>query len=133
MTKQPSRPDTFIHVAQDLEVAGLLWHPEVGDEVADRDGRSPIAILVDPQGMTPDELRSTYLWLPTVEQIILQFEARQAVLFHAGLEFSDRRVCYKTVLHVQNGHIESMAGSFRVSLGLALRDLLISDAPIIVN
>lgn len=133
MTKPAARPETFIYVAQDLEVAGLLWHPEVGDEVADRDGRSPIAILVDPQGMTPEELRSTYIWLPTVEQIILQFEVRQAVLFHAGLEFTEKRVCYKTVLHMQNGHIESMADSFRVSLGLALRDLLISDAPIIVN
>lgn len=133
MAKQAVPTDRLIHVAQDLEVAGLLWHPEVGDEVAERDGRSPIAILVDPQGMTPDELRSTYIWLPTVEQIILQFEARQAVLFHAGLEFNDKRICYKTVIHVQNGHIESMADSFRVSLGLALRDLLISDAPTIVN
>ncbi len=133
MTKATVLTDRFIYVAQDLEVAGLLWHPEVGDEVADRDGRSPIAILVDPQGMTPDELRSTYIWLPTVEQMILQFEARQAVLFHAGLEFNDKRICYKTVIHVQNGHIESMADSFRASLGLALRDLLISDAPTIVN
>ena len=133
MSKTTTQTDKFIYVAQDLEVAGLLWHPEVGDEVADRGGQSPVAILVDPQGMTPDELRSTYLWLPTVEQIILQFEARQAVLFHAGLEFSDTRLCYKTVLQVQNGHIECRADSFRLSLGIALRDLLISDAPTIVN
>ena len=133
MTKAVSPTEKFIYVAQDLEVAGLLWHPEVGDEVADREGQSPVAILVDPQGMTPDELRSTYLWLPTVEQMIMQFEARQAVLFHAGLEFTERKLCYKTVLHIQNGHIECRADSFRLSLGLALRDLLISDVPSIVN
>ena len=133
MTKPTVVTDKFIFVAQDLEGAGLLWHPEVGDEVADRDGQSPVAILVDPQGMTPDELRSEYLWLPTVEQMIVQFEARQAVLFHAGLEFNEKQFCYKTVIQAPRAHIESRADSFRISLGLALRDLLISDAPTIVN
>jgi hypothetical protein len=97
VTKTTVITDRFIYVAQDLEGAGLLWHPEVGDEVAERDGQSPVAILVDPQGMTPDELRAAFLWLPTVEQMILQFEARQAVLFHAGLEFNEKQFCYKTV------------------------------------
>jgi len=133
VTKTNLVTDKFIYVAQDLEVAGLLWHPEVGDEVADRDGQKPIAILVDPQGMSPDELRSAFLWLPTVEQMIMQFEARQAVLFHAGLEFNERKFCYKTVIQAQTGHFESRADSFRLSLGLALRDLLISDVPSIVN
>lgn len=133
MTKPTVITDRFIYVAQDLEGAGLLWHPEVGDEVAERDGQSPVAILVDPQGMTPDELRAAFLWLPTVEQMILQFEARQAVLFHAGLEFNEKQFCYKTVIQASSGHIESRADSFRLSLGLALRDLLISDVPTIVN
>ncbi len=133
MTKTTVITDRFIYVAQDLEGAGLLWHPEVGDEVAERDGQSPVAILVDPQGMTPDELRAAFLWLPTVEQMILQFEARQAVLFHAGLEFNEKQFCYKTVIQASSGHIESRADSFRLSLGLALRDLLISDVPTIVN
>jgi hypothetical protein len=133
VTKTTVITDRFIYVAQDLEGAGLLWHPEVGDEVAERDGQSPVAILVDPQGMTPDELRAAFLWLPTVEQMILQFEARQAVLFHAGLEFNEKQFCYKTVIQASSGHIESRADSFRLSLGLALRDLLISDVPTIVN
>jgi|688.fasta_scaffold510083_1 hypothetical protein len=130
---QPQSSDKFLNVAHDLEVAGLLWHPEVGDEVADREGRQPVAILVDPQGMTPTELRQTYLWLPTVEQIIYQFEARQAVLFHAGFELTDAEACYKTVIQASFGHIESRADSFRVSLGLALRDLLLTPVTSVMN
>jgi hypothetical protein len=126
-------PDRFIFLAHDLEAAGLHWNPEVGDEVADREGRHPIAILVDPQGMTPDELRATFVWLPTVEQILTQFEARQAVLFHAGLECSDRQFCYKTIIQASSGHIESKAESFRESLALALRGLLMADSPTIIN
>jgi DNA-binding PucR family transcriptional regulator len=139
MTKAPgsllgNAPTTrFLTVAQDLEVAGLLWHPEVGDEVADRAGVQPIAILVDPQGMTPKELRSTYLWLPTVEQMIFQFEARQAVLFHAGFEVHEKDACYKTVIQARFGHIESKAHSFRASLGLALRDLLLAPSTSVMN
>jgi hypothetical protein len=126
-------PDRFIYLAHDLEAAGLFWNPEVGDEVADREGKHPIAILVDPQGMTPDELRATFVWLPTVEQMLTQFEARQAVLFHAGLECSDKQFCYKTIIQANAGHIESKAESFRESLALALRGLLISDSPTLIN
>jgi hypothetical protein len=126
-------PERLIYLAQDLEAAGLLWNPEVGDEVADREGRHPVAILVDPQGMTPDELRATFVWLPTVEQMLTQFEARQAVLFHAGFECSNQQFCYKTIIQAGAGHIESRGESFRVSLALALRGLLISDSPSIIN
>jgi hypothetical protein len=126
--KGASKTDRFIYVAQDLEVAGLFWHPEVGDEVTDRALKNPVSILVDPQGLTPEELRSTFLWLPTVEQMIYQCEARQAVLFHAGFEMNTTSCGYKTVIQAPVGHIESCAESFRVSLGLALRDLLMSDA-----
>jgi hypothetical protein len=133
MSKGILAPESFIYVAQDLEAAGLFWHPEVGDEVADREGRHPIAILVDPQGMTPDELRSCFVWLPTVEQMLIQFEARQAVLFHAGLELNNRHICYKTVIQSTCGHIESKGESFRLALGLALRGLLIADSPSIIN
>lgn len=125
--------DRLIHLAQDLEVAGLFWNPEVGDEVADRENKNPVAILVDPQGMTPEELRSAFIWLPTVEQIIFQLEARQAILFHAGFEFSESICCYKTVIQASCGHIESKAESFRMSLGLALRDLLITDSTTVIN
>jgi len=133
MSKGIITPERFIYVAHDLEAAGLYWNPEVGDEVADREGKHPIAILVDPQGMSPDELRACFVWLPTVEQMLNQFEARQAVLFHAGLECNEKRLCYKTVIQSTNGHIESRGESFRLALGLALRGLLIADAPTIVN
>jgi len=125
--KSATRADKFIYVAQDLEIAGLFWHPEVGDEVTDRDLKNPVSILVDPQGLSPEELRSSFLWLPTVEQMIYQCEARQAVLFHAGFEMSSRSCGYKTVIQAPVGHIERCAESFRISLGLALRNLLMSD------
>lgn len=127
MQKNLTRQDQFIYVAKDLETAGLYWNPEVGDEVTDRALRNPVSILVDPQGLSPDELRSTFLWLPTVEQMIYQCEARQAVLFHAGFEFTTRKCGYKTVIQAPSGHIESSADSLRVSLGLALKGLLINE------
>ena len=65
----------FLEVAEDLELAGLLWKPEIGDEVSDKRERGSISVLVDPKGLSPGELRSTYLWLPTVEQMVFQFEA----------------------------------------------------------
>jgi hypothetical protein len=71
----------FLQIAEDLELAGLHWMPEIGDEVSDRKHPDNISILVDPQGMTPIELRSSYLWLPTVEQMVTQVEVRQAILF----------------------------------------------------
>ncbi len=133
MHKVISSPERFIFLAHDLETAGLCWNPEIGDEVADRENKTSVAILVDPQGMSTDELRSTFLWLPTVEQMLMQFEARQAVLFHAGLEYSERECCYKTVIQATCGHIESRGESFRLSLGLALRGLLMSDGPTLIN
>lgn len=133
MTSSVDQPNRLIHVAFDLEDAGLLWHPEIGDEVAEREGESRLSILVDPHGMTPSELRTSFLWVPTVEQLIQQFEARQAVLFHAGMEMNDRSFGYKIVIQASRGHIESRAESLRVSLGLALRNLLVGDLDSIVN
>jgi hypothetical protein len=124
----------FIEVAEDLDHAGLLWKPEIGDEVCDRQKPGLISILVDPQGLTPSELRSTYLWLPTVEQMVVQVEARQAILFHAGLEMTGASLCYKTVIHSPNGPIESRDDSLRSSVGIALRKLLLSEiSPLATN
>ena len=117
----------FVPVAEDLELAGLVWRPEIGDEVSDRNRPTLVSILVDPQGMTPTELRSTYLWLPTIEQMVQQFEARQAILFHTGLEVDARNLYYKTVVQSQVGSIESRAESLRVSVGMALRNLLLAN------
>lgn len=119
----------IIGVSSDLDSAGLIWQPEIGDEVSRRTQPESISILVDPDGMTPIELRSTYLWLPTVEQMVLQLEARQAILFHAGLELTDKTFCYKTVIQANMGAIESKAESLRVSLGMALKELLIRNLP----
>ena len=80
--------------------------------------------------MNPSQLRNTYLWLPTVEQIVFQFEARQSILFHAGLELSERAICYKTVIQSPFGPIESSADSLREALGCALKELLIGDSQV---
>jgi hypothetical protein len=133
MAKDILTPERFIYLAHDLEAAGLQWNPEIGDEVADREGRNPIAILVDPKGMALHDLRASFVWLPTVEQMLTQFEARQAILFHAGLEMKEAEVCYKTIIQAANRQIETRAESFRLSLGIALRGLLISNAPKILN
>jgi hypothetical protein len=118
----------FIELAGDLEVAGLTWHPEIGDEILLRavdDPQAPrVSVLVDPQGLRPDQLRRQYLWLPTIEQMVLQMEARQAILQHAGLELSERAFQYKTVVHSPVGAIESVGANLRLSMGLALRGIL---------
>jgi hypothetical protein len=117
----------FLNVAEDLEIAGLVWRPEIGDEVLNRQNRNMISILVDPQGMTPSELRATYLWLPTLEQMVNQFEARSAIIFHVGLELSDTALFYKTVIKATHTAIETRAETMRSAFGLALRDLLLID------
>jgi hypothetical protein len=88
----------FLPIAGNLESAGLVWQPEIGDEISSREHPEQISILVDPNGMTPKELRNTFMWLPTVEQMVFQLEARKAILFHAGLEISKNSVYYKTVV-----------------------------------
>lgn len=123
----------FLPVAEDLEIAGLLWRPEIGDEVWNRSRKDMVSILVDPQGMSPSELRSTFLWLPTVEQMVSQFEARRAILFHVGLELSESCLCYKTVLNTAFGPIETKADNMRNAIGIALRDLLLNNHQETVN
>ncbi len=113
----------FIDVSYQLEESGLVWHPEIGDEVCVRDLEEVrISILVDPQGMTPRELRSSFLWLPTVEQLVVQIEARQAMLYHAGI--SVEALTYQTVLKTTEGYIEAAAKSLRMAMGKALTGLL---------
>ena len=123
----------ILELANDLELAGLLWQPEIGDEIANRQSQEQISILIDPQGLTPSELRSTYLWLPNVEQLIAQFEARQAILVHVGFELSHVALGYKTIVRSQGNEIESAGESMRISLGCALRELLLTDNPNAIN
>ena len=116
----------LLELAEDLELAGLVWHPEIGDEVSNKKIRDTISVLVDTCGLTPRELRGIYLWLPTVEQMVSQLEARQAVLFHTGLELSDSDLFYKTIIKSPLGEFESKANSLRLSVGFVLRDFLAS-------
>lgn len=116
---------SFIHIAEDLELAGLVWQPEIGDEVVHREQKELVSILVDPQGMTPKELRTVFVWLPSLEQLVLQVEARQAVLYHAGIEINDANIQYKAVIESTGKKIESHAESLRSALALGLRDLLL--------
>ena len=118
------RAAPFFDIAVDLEDAGLIWQPEIGDEISRRSKPEAVSILVDPEGMTPVELRTAYLWLPSVEQLVFQFEVRQAVLFHAGLELSEDFMAYKAVIQTQSGMIESFGRNLRTALGLSLVGLL---------
>jgi len=99
----------------------LVWLPELGDEVCVRDQTSKVSILVDPQGQTPRELRNQFIWLPTVEQLIQQFEARQAMIHHVGM---DDKLSWVAVIKTDKGVIESEARSMRTLFGEALKNLL---------
>lgn len=115
----------FIDVAGSLDSAGLIWLPEVGDEVSVRDDPGRISILVDPHSLPTDELRCQYLWLPTIEQLVFQIEARQGILFHTGLDLNQSGLTYKTVVQIKQAQIESRGVTMRSSLGLALKDILV--------
>ncbi len=120
----------FFEVAEDLELAGLIWQPEIGDEVSSHTTRSSVSVLIDPEGMGPEELRATYLWLPTFEQMVMQVEARQAILQHTGFEVSEHSLCYRTIIQAPVlGNIEAEAESVRLSLGMALKKFLLLHQP----
>lgn len=112
----------FISTSLELDRAGLVWLPEIGDEVSPRPELNRVSILVDPQGMPVTELRDTFLWLPTVEQLVMQIEARQAFLYHAGITDS---LGYEAVIRFGAGVIEVAAESLRLALANALKELLV--------
>lgn len=113
----------IINVSVELDRAGLVWHPEIGDEIVERSELTRVSILVDPHGMTPRQLRESFLWLPTVEQLVLQFEARQAMIYHAGVT---QTFSYETVIRTSFGVIEASASSLRLAFGRALQQLLMN-------
>jgi len=115
----------FLEIAKQLELAGIYWKPEIGDEVCSKDDPSNIFILVNTTSLTPTEIKEKYLWLPTVEQMMLQIEVRSAILKHAGLSANRTDLSYKTVIISQEtGEIESSAASLRSALGMSLRELI---------
>jgi hypothetical protein len=121
----------FVSIAADLDCAGLMWQPEVGDEITRRDEPGNISILFDSQGLTPRQLRQVYLWLPTLDQLLEQLEARQAILAHAGLQVTESGMYYKTVIEVASlgamgkETVEGIAESLRSAMGIALRRILL--------
>lgn len=117
----------FVTIAWDLESAGLSWNPEIGDEVSVREEPARVSILVDPAALSVRVLRDTYLWLPTLEQLVQQLEARQAVLHHAGFQISETEMFYRAVIHSPQGQIEGTGFTLRSALGVSLRDLLRID------
>ena len=115
--------ENFITLSVALEESGLLWQPEIGDEVVAREDQEKVSILVSPQGLTPTQLRESFVWLPSVEQLILQIEARQAMLFHAGIS---RTFDYETVIRATAGLFEARGKSLRTSVGRAFHSFLTS-------
>ena len=111
----------FIIVSFSLDRAGLVWYPEIGDEVTDRESSEKVSILVDPQGLTTSELRENFVWLPTVEQIVTQIEARQGLIYHAGI---NQVLEYETILRTTGRVIETKAETLRLSFAKALKELL---------
>lgn len=112
----------FIEISCELERTGLVWHPEIGDEVSARDKLGRVAILVDPAGMSLAELRESFIWLPTIEQLVRQFEAREALIYHVGI---NNEFAYEAVVKTAFGAvIETQAASLRLAFGQALKGLM---------
>lgn len=122
--------ENFLQVALDLEQNGLIWEPEIGDEVIERDADGKVSILVDPQGLTPPELRRAYVWLPTVEQLVEEVESRLGALIHAGVSTS---CAYEALIKTEFGIIEGEGLTLREAIGGALKDLIANKASAVVH
>jgi len=103
--------NSYVDVAIQLERSGLIWEPEIGDEVLYRNDCNRVSILVDPRGLTPHELRATFIWLPTLEQLIEELEVREAVIYHAG---KSKKEHYEALIKTSLGLIEEQAESLRL-------------------
>jgi len=112
----------FIEVSLELDRKGLIWQPEIGDEISLRDRLDQVSVLIDPMGMSPGQLRQTYVWLPHLEQLVQQFEARQSLLFHAGIT---REFVYEVVVKTPFGVVEAAARTLRLACAEALQEILI--------
>ena len=80
---------------------------------------------VDSLGLTPHELRTLYVWLPTVEQMLQQIEKRSGLLFHAGRgRTSD---CYEAIVFAENEMLKAQGSSLRQALAEVLCTLISGD------
>jgi hypothetical protein len=111
----------FIDISVELDQKGLIWNPEIGDEISLRGSDRNVSILVDPQGLTPVELRESFIWLPTVEQLVNQIESRSGLIFHAGVT---DHLEYEAVIKVNHGLVEARAPSLREAFGKALTSMI---------
>lgn len=126
MKKSMSQED-YIDMSFELDKQGLLWNPEIGDEVSLRGTERNVSILVDPNGMSPRELRESFIWLPNVEQLVTQIEARQGLIFHAGIT---EDLEYEAIIKTQAGLFEARAPSLRVVFGKVLNMMISSSLTI---
>jgi hypothetical protein len=113
----------FFNLSSQLERSGLVWHPEIGDEVADR-ATCQALILVNNKGLTPSQLRRLFLWLPRMEQMIEQIEARQAIITHFGYSADLANHVYCVNIEVGAQQINASHLDSRFALGLGLLKLL---------
>ncbi|MCS6894129.1 MAG: hypothetical protein NZO16_06165 [Deltaproteobacteria bacterium] len=102
-----------------LERAGLVWHPEIGDEVSERTSNQ-IMILTDNFSLPPSHLRRIFLWLPRAEQLIEQIEARQGIITHVGWINDGSTYGYGAFLKIGDVEIRATSSSFRLALAMLL-------------
>ncbi|MDD2941649.1 MAG: hypothetical protein PHC51_01670 [bacterium] len=115
----------LINLSKELEDVGLIWQPRLGDEVVLRDDMSHVSVINANHDLNPHVLRSAYLWLPRIEQLIAQIEARQGLICHAGINSA---CAYEIVVKFPKGFIEVYEWTFRTAFALAvLRMLLYRD------
>ena len=113
----------FFNLSSQLEKSGLTWNPEIGDEVADRVTATAL-ILVDNKGLTPNQLRKLFLWLPRLEQMIEQIEARQAIIAHFGFNAESRNSGYLVEIKFRESVFSAAHPDSRLAVGLGLLKLL---------
>ncbi|MCC6932989.1 MAG: hypothetical protein IT292_07015 [Deltaproteobacteria bacterium] len=111
----------YIEIADRLDRSGLVWQPEIGDEVAARPTLDKVLILIDNHGLTPKELRYEYLWLPTVEQLVMQIEARQALIFHIGV---NEQMFYEAIIKTSSGVVSARETDLRLAFAKTLYGLI---------
>jgi len=115
------RRDDYIDISFELDRRGLIWEPEVGDEISLRGSDRTVSILVDPNGMSPQELRQSFIWLPNVEQLVGQIEDRHGLIFHAGIT---EGLEYEAIVKCNAGLVEAKADSLRVVFGKVLNSII---------
>jgi hypothetical protein len=120
----------YIEVALELDQCGLVWHPAIGDEVIERQPDPQVSILVDSLGMSASELRRVFVWLPTLEQLIEQIEARKGIICHAGMA---DHLTYQAVVKTSYGLVELKDISLRVALAKALRALIQNSVSALIH